>query len=161
VRSNPLRQTRNFLHAFNLFRPFKPSPKNYLSSIFPKFMFLSLPSRLDERGERVVTNVGRGGDGRALAAGRAAQPRTAKSCGPDLPTLGSSLRATKSAGDGGYQARHSRESTKQPLKPSRRECRLYRPCLWFLPPAYFVAGGPWVRPASGIPCALSFPRGTR
>jgi hypothetical protein len=39
-------------------------------------------------------------------------------------------------------------------KPSRRECRLLRPCLWSLPPAFFVAGGPWVRPAPGIPCAL-------
>ena len=36
----------------------------------------------------------------------------------------------KPAGDGGYQARHTGESTKQPLKPSRRECRLFRPCLW-------------------------------
>jgi hypothetical protein len=40
------------------------------------------------------------------------------------------LRVTKSAGDGGYQARHSRESAKQPLKPSRRECRLFRLNLW-------------------------------
>src|SRR5690242_2685206 len=42
----------------------------------------------------------------------------------------------------------------KPLKPSRRECRLLRPCLWSLPPAFLVAGGPWVRPAPGIPCAL-------
>jgi hypothetical protein len=27
--------------------------------------------------------------------------------------------------------------------------------LWYLPPAFFVAGGPWVRPSPGIPCALS------
>jgi len=39
-------------------------------------------------------------------------------------------------------------------KPSRRECRIVRRYLWWLPPAFFVAGGPWVRPASGIPCAL-------
>ncbi|WP_315782689.1 hypothetical protein [Bradyrhizobium sp. SZCCHNPS1003] len=26
--------------------------------------------------------------------------------------------------------------------------------LWFLPPAFFSAGGPWVRPAPGIPRAL-------
>jgi len=26
--------------------------------------------------------------------------------------------------------------------------------LWWLPPAFFVAGGPWVRRAPGIPCAL-------
>src|SRR3954451_3474680 len=26
--------------------------------------------------------------------------------------------------------------------------------LWYLPPAFFSAGGPWVRPSPGIPCAL-------
>src|SRR3569833_2247527 len=26
--------------------------------------------------------------------------------------------------------------------------------LWYLPPAFFFAGGPWGRPAPGIPCAL-------
>jgi hypothetical protein len=26
--------------------------------------------------------------------------------------------------------------------------------LWYLPPAFFSAGGPWGRPAPGIPCAL-------
>jgi hypothetical protein len=66
--------------------------------------------------------------------------RTAKSCGPDSPTLESSLAVWRcrpfgrdtpdSQGDGGYQARHTRESAKQPLKPLRRECRLSRPNLW-------------------------------
>jgi hypothetical protein len=32
---------------------------------------------------------------------------------------------------------------------------LIRPNLWYLPPAFFVAGGPWVRSSPGIPCALS------
>ena len=69
-----------------------------------------------------------------------ASSRTAKSCGPDLPTLGSSPGYSdvgpngpdtpRSQGDGGYQARHSGESTKQPLKLSRRECRLFRSYLW-------------------------------
>jgi len=31
---------------------------------------------------------------------------------------------------------------------------LFRLNLWSLPPAFFVAGGPWVRPAPGIPRAL-------
>jgi len=26
--------------------------------------------------------------------------------------------------------------------------------LWYLPPAFFFAGGPWGRPAPGLPCAL-------
>src|SRR6185437_149605 len=70
------------------------------------------------------------------------------------------FRATNLLGDGGYQARHSRESAKQPLKPSRRECRI-APALPVVTAAcFFVAGGPWVRPASGIPRAL-FLRGLR
>ena len=44
-------------------------------------------------------------------------------------------------------------------KPSRRECRLIRLNLWSLPPAFLFAGGPWVRPAPGIPCALLFQEG--
>jgi hypothetical protein len=40
----------------------------------------------------IVTNVGAGCDGRKGGAGRARPVRTAKSCGPDLPTLGSSRR---------------------------------------------------------------------
>jgi hypothetical protein len=59
--------------------------------------------------------------------------RTVKSCGPDPPTLGSGRsnrdvgpmdRHAGFVGDGGYQARHTGESTKQPLKPLRREGRV-------------------------------------
>ncbi|MGO8910435.1 MAG: hypothetical protein ACLQDM_14100, partial [Bradyrhizobium sp.] len=31
--------------------------------------------------------------------------------------------------------------------------------LWRLPPAFCFAGGPWVRPAPGIPCALLISEG--
>jgi len=128
-------------------------------------MIILRPSRLrwgayrDRHGRKAAGCGGREGAQRAMSAPTKASSRTAKSCGPDPPTLGPSLRWW-SAGDGGYQARHSRESTKQPLKPSRRECRLFRPCLWWLPPAFHLAGGPWVRPASGIPCALFCSRAT-
>jgi hypothetical protein len=40
--------------------------------------------------------------------------RTAKSCGPDSPTLGSSFAGLHLRSDGGYQARHSREITYKP-----------------------------------------------
>jgi hypothetical protein len=33
--------------------------------------------------------------------------------------------------------------------------------LWYLPPAFFSAGGPWVRSAPGLPCALSSERAER
>ena len=34
------------------------------------------------------------------------------------------------ASDGGYQARHTRESAEQAVKPSRGECRMIRLNLW-------------------------------
>ena len=66
----------------------------------------------------------------ALVAPTKACLRAAKSCGPVPPTLGTSQQVNEPAGDGGYQARHSRESAKQPLKPPRGECRLCRLNLW-------------------------------
>jgi len=55
----------------------------------------SRASRLDEEGRfgRSSRYVGRGCDGRERHVGRTWRTRTAKSRGPDLPTLGSSLRA--------------------------------------------------------------------
>ena len=54
----------------------------------------------------------------------------------------------------------SQGARRTPLKPSRRECRMIWLNLWCLPPAFFVAGGPWVRPSPGIPCALLMSGGT-
>ncbi len=54
---------------------------------------------------------------------------------------------------GGQQARrtrataYKREDTAQGMPDVRLN-------LWYLPPAFFSAGGPWVRPSPGIPCAL-------
>jgi hypothetical protein len=93
--------------------------------------------------------------------------RTAKPCGPGLPTLRSSSQDGDVGSSGPTRRPCGRRWLSKPghrgelgisRKPSRRECRLLRPCLWLLPPAYFVAGGPWVRPASGIPCALLLSR---
>jgi len=70
--------------------------------------------------------------------------RTVKSRGPDIPMLIVNLAPTlaRRAGDGGQKARCTRENAKQPLKPSRREGRIVRLDLWYLPPAFFSAGGP-------------------
>jgi hypothetical protein len=38
---------------------------------------------------------------------------------------------------GGQQARRTEEIAKQPFKPSRREGRVVRLDLWYLPPAFF------------------------
>src|SRR6202041_2397672 len=53
--------------------------------------------------------------------------RTAKSCGPDAPTLASSSReASFLEGDGGKNARSPRRARRKPLKPLRREGRVFR-----------------------------------
>jgi hypothetical protein len=56
-------------------------------------------------------------------------PRTAKSCGPDTLTPVSSWRR-QTADDGGKRARLTGESTKETVKPLRRECRLVPVNLW-------------------------------
>jgi hypothetical protein len=62
------------------------------------------------------------------ASGREMLQRTAKSCGPDAPTLASSsrscvgptgLRQNISADDGGKRARSPRRARRKPLKPLR------------------------------------------
>jgi len=69
----------------------------------------------------IVTDVGRGCDGRIGAIDERAPMRTAKACGPDPPTLGSSRARqamsaltgpTRRHGDGGYQARYTGESAR-------------------------------------------------
>src|SRR3954466_15319565 len=49
--------------------------------------------------------------------------RTAKSGGPDAPTLASSSRKTVIADDGGKRARSPGRARRKPLKPLRGECR--------------------------------------
>jgi hypothetical protein len=75
------------------------------------------PSRLDAEGvlAKSSPNVRRGCDGREDGARRAPSARTAKSCGPDTPTLvSSSLRFTALANDGGKKARFPGEITYKP-----------------------------------------------
>src|SRR5579859_4322298 len=96
----------------------------------------------------------------AHAAWTKASWRTAKSCGPDPPTLGSSLRVTSSQ----ITVANKPGTPRRPRisrKPSRRECRLiWLPCCCLRAQVHFLCTqGSRVRPAPGIPCALSFDRG--
>ena len=52
------------------------------------------------------------------------------------------------------------ESAKDTIKTIAQGRPVVRPNLWLLPPAFLFAGGPWVRPAPGLPCALSLWRDT-
>jgi hypothetical protein len=71
----------------------------------------------------IVTDVGRDAVDAGGAADESANLRTAKSCGPDAPTL-----AFKSAGfsadDGDNKARSPGRARRKPLKPLRGECRV-------------------------------------
>ena len=60
------------------------------------------------------------------ATDESAHLRTAKSCGPDAPTLASSSREAKLlAGEGGNKARSPGRARRNPLKPLRGECRAF------------------------------------
>src|ERR1700675_2855421 len=55
---------------------------------------------------------------------RALRRRTAKSCGPDVSTLASSLVEATPQDDGDKKARSPGRARYKPLKPLRRECRI-------------------------------------
>jgi len=82
----------------------------------PNQKHLPALSRLTKRGvSRSSRTLGAGCGGRFGGARRAARKRTAKSCGPGIPTLMSSLRGDDLAGDGGKKAR-SPGSSKETVK---------------------------------------------
>jgi hypothetical protein len=106
----------------------------------------------------IVTDVGSGMRWAYWRARRARSMRTAKSCGPDLPTLGSSLCVTNA----------QTMVAKKPGTPRRardtpsNHCAGNAGCFGVpvvTAACFFVAGGPWVRPAPGIPCALFIQKG--
>ncbi|BAM89840.1 hypothetical protein S58_38500 [Bradyrhizobium oligotrophicum S58] len=77
-----------------------------------------------------------------------------KSQGPDTPMLVSihdeaSLRVEMVANKPGAPGR-----LRISVKTVAQGMPVDRQHLWYLPPAFFCAGGPWVRPSPGIPCAL-------
>jgi hypothetical protein len=78
----------------------------------------------------IVINAGRDAMDADGAIDERRLRRTAKSCGPDTPTLVSSWRKTISAGDGGKRARSPGRARRKPLKPLRREGRVIPVNLW-------------------------------
>src|SRR5580704_11311988 len=88
---------------------------------------------------------------------RSAWARTAKSCGPDTPTLVSSVACTKCDVTGARKPgpRGEREVSRKPL---RREGRMFGQTCGSFPVLFYMHGGPWVRPAPGLPCALQCSR---
>jgi hypothetical protein len=72
----------------------------------------------------IVTNAGRDAVDVRCAPDESAPLRTAKSCGPDAPTLASSV-AVYLRGEGGNKARSPGRARRKPLKPLRGECRTF------------------------------------
>jgi len=107
------------------------------------------------RHERWAGCGGRGG-----VARRAARKRTAKSCGPDASTLASSWRWLI-RWRWWQKSPITRESTKQPLKPLRREGRIDPANLWWLARMLFyfrIRGcGRTERPAFPAPSVSEWP----
>ncbi|MGC2774055.1 MAG: hypothetical protein WA418_00300 [Bradyrhizobium sp.] len=143
-----------------------PARKNILLSFF-RIQYIFTPSRLDTRGaSRSSRTLRRDAVGVSMLQRgvilrrRTAAMRTVKSRGPDTPMLVSRVMRDK---------RIARTVAKKPGAPgsarsSRQNHRagnagMPRLNLWYLPPAFFSAGGPWVRPAPGIPRALYLEEG--
>ena len=90
--------------------------------------------------------------------------RTAKSCGPDAPTLASSFAEAcrpnrvrtflNPRDDGGKRARSPGRARHKPLKPLRRECRVFRGTCGDYRVLTTIAHGLRVHRAPGFPCAL-------
>src|ERR1700736_5563500 len=98
-----------------------PSRKNIPVLSLPKSLLYPPPFRPTEGRHAIVTAAGRDAVDADSAADERRVRRTAKSCGPDAPTLVSSWRV--SADDGGKQARSPGRARRKPLKPLRGECR--------------------------------------
>jgi hypothetical protein len=127
-------------------------------------MICLLPSRLDAEGvSRSSRHVRRGcggrfGDAHDSFVQTNGADADAKSCGPGLPTLRPSCADTIHAAMGarkpGPQGEHdiSVKTIAQGMPDEWLN-------LWFLPRAFFMHGGHGLRPAPGIPCALSSEEG--
>ena len=109
-----------------------------------------------ERGVGQRHQRGKGCGGRGGAVGRTARMRTAKSCGPDAPTLASSSRKETFADDSGKKPRSLGRARRKPLKPLRREGRTASAepvcsCAFLY---LTLHARPRVQRAPGLPCAL-------
>jgi hypothetical protein len=137
------------------------SSKNFSLFSQLKSVLCPPPSRLDERGVRVVTDVAAGCGGRGGARDEALTSRTAKPCGPDAPTL-----AFKLVDDTCVSRRRwwqespvTRESTEETVKTiaqgrpddSASTCGDYTRVLFYL--AHGAAGAAGTRSSLRPPCS--------
>ena len=157
-----LRAKSNFMKPFNAIPPVQSLPEKYSVSRLTQIKSIFPWSRLDKRGaSRSSRTLGAGCGGRLEAADETRLRRTAKSCGPGIPTLMSSWRKKLFAGDGDKKARSPRRSRRKPLKPFARGMpgatgvTVVTMLVCFFVFAREAAGA---HRAPGIPCALCFGR---
>ena len=124
--------------------------------------YLLAPSHPMRGALRNVTNVRWDAVDARLAKDERRLSRTAKSCGPGAPVLALSFARSKLSGkllwDDGGNKPVTGESSKETVKPSRRESRIASADLYarvrFL--SYSLHTRPRVQRAPGFPCALFY-----
>jgi hypothetical protein len=158
-----LRRTTKFTNIFSATHPVQSFTHKYFSLHYPKSCFdPRIPSHRGDASRSSRTPGAAGISGRSMISVRTNDSdTTVKSRGSGIPELMPSLakmlahhrrrRGQDSRSPG--RARIDRNTIAQ----GRSGCP--RPNLWYLPPAFFVAGGPWERPAPDLPCALDFSGG--
>jgi hypothetical protein len=121
-----VRLTANLSNPIKLMLPVQPSPQKYFASRFAQITSISPAVLFPLEGRfAIVTDVGSGMRWTRLhLEDERCSPRTAKSCGPDAPTLASSF-VESSAKRWWQKSPVTRESTKETVKTIRvRECRV-------------------------------------
>jgi hypothetical protein len=151
-----------FCKSFQLDRPPPPSSPQFSLSFFQNScLSLRVPPHQEGR-FAIVTNVEVGCGGRVDVAAWLfpaptniidAHGQVAWSWHPDADAKFATTLSRR-ADDGGQKARRTGENAKQPFQLSRGECRDVSAEPVVPAACIFFAGGPWVRPAPGIPCAL-------
>ena len=116
-----LRAQRDLLNRIKLMLPVQSPSQKYFRSRLTQITHISFAIPAHTQGAFRDRHERRAGD--AMDAGGAADEsaisRTAKSCGPDAPTLASSLAEATPRGDGGNKARSPGRARSKPLTPSR------------------------------------------
>jgi hypothetical protein len=134
---------------------FTETPNQWLNSSRPASMRGAFRDR-HGRWVRDAMDAAAAQDGRRLL-------RTAKSCGPDAPTLASSSRG-RLRGRWWQESPVTRESAKETVKtiargmPGDFRCDLTNACAFY---RYHCTRGNRAHRAPGIPCALSLVEGER
>jgi hypothetical protein len=120
---NHPRQKTNFSSPFNPIPPVQSPCEKYPAFVFPEIGVPCPCPALEQEGRfAIVTNVERGmrwthrGCSARFAGGRTTLTRTAKPCGPGIPTLmpSSQRRISRLAGDGGNKARSPGRARSKP-----------------------------------------------